>query len=226
MSDRFRRGQLWAFSGMDAAGKSTQIEMLLSALEARGARARRVWARGGYTPGFSLLKRWARASRAPVIPRSAGRSVERQQAFRNSAVRRVWLLMAIFDMALYYGVWIRWLRLRGLHVIADRYLVDTAIDFALAFPDERAVESRAWRMLARVAPRPARHFVMIVPVEESLRRSVLKGEPFPDDEATLTARLSRYQAMMDDEGMTRLDGLRPPVELHRTVVAECGLDPA
>ena len=50
---------LLTFSGLDGAGKSTQINLLVDWFEKRGNKVSCLWARGGYTPGFEILKRFA-----------------------------------------------------------------------------------------------------------------------------------------------------------------------
>lgn len=215
--------RFWAFSGLDGAGKSTQIDLLIDALNSAGGHGCRVWARGGYTPGFSALKKWARALRLPGIPQVAGRTPERRRGLRPGRLRKAWLTLAIIDLALYYGVWVRFLRARGWNVIADRYIVDTEIDFLLSFPEERILEWRLWRALRRFAPQADRHFVMLIPVEESLRRSTLKKEPFPDDEATLALRLRHYQQAVVQSDALQLDGMQEPLDLQRLVLEHCGL---
>lgn len=217
------RGKLWAFSGLDGAGKTTQIALLVEALQKAGSPARIVWARGGYTPGFEFLKRCARSLRAPGIPTVQGRTPERERAFRRDAVRRTWLVIAVLDLLLYYGLWIRVLRLLGWNVVADRYLFDTEVDFRLTYPDDDVESWALWRLLKRVTPKPDRHFVMLVPVEESLRRSVLKGEPFADDEPTLTLRLAHYERWATNQAAVRLDGTGAPHDLHRTIIRMCAL---
>ena len=44
------------FSGLDGAGKSTQIEILRKKLMHGGSSSKILWARGGYTPCFELVK--------------------------------------------------------------------------------------------------------------------------------------------------------------------------
>ena len=53
-------GSLFVFSGLDGAGKSTQIDLLTARLRQDGTRSQVLWSRGGYTPGMLLLKRIAR----------------------------------------------------------------------------------------------------------------------------------------------------------------------
>jgi len=48
------------FSGVDCAGKSTQIELLKKEFLSQGVTAQSLWSRGGYTPGFELFKKFLR----------------------------------------------------------------------------------------------------------------------------------------------------------------------
>ena len=202
-----QRASLILFSGIDGGGKSTQIECLLSVLRSRGANPVYFWSRGGYTPGFELLKRLARRGSGGALP-GQGKSSARQQAFSKRWVRTVWLWLAVLDLMFWYGVRIRLWRRMGRPVILDRYWPDTAIDFRLNFPESNVESGLLWRVLRMVAPKPERAFLLRVPIEESLRRSKLKEEPFPDDEETLRRRLEAYDKWAGDGFYLALDGMR------------------
>lgn len=184
--------RLIAFSGIDGAGKSTQIDRLCKALQEAGYRPAYLWSRGGYTGPFELLKTSVRKIMGKkAIP--AGRTESRERVLNRGWVRTIWLSLAMLDLALIYGVYMRWLALTGKTVVADRYLRDTWIDFTLNFPGSKFDRWPLWKMLERVTPRPDHAFMLLIPVEESLRRSKLKDEPFPDSEETLRRRLEFYQ---------------------------------
>lgn len=112
---------LWVFSGIDGAGKTTQIERVERELATRGVRSRRVWARGGYTPLFMFAKSCLRRLRRGSLP-PPGRSARREALLEAGWRRNLWLTIAIFDLALYYAVWVRGLRWMGFAVLSDRYL--------------------------------------------------------------------------------------------------------
>ena len=52
-----KKGFLITFSGMDGAGKSTQISILKNTIKSNGQRCFVLWARGGYTNNFEFLKK-------------------------------------------------------------------------------------------------------------------------------------------------------------------------
>lgn len=201
-----------AFSGMDNAGKSSQIESACAAFESAGRRTRVVWARGGYTPGMEALKRLLRRVRPSSMPR-AGRSESRERSFSSGAVRKAWLFLAVLDLIALWGAGIRLWTWRGTVVVADRYLADTLLDFRLNFPAEDVTGWLVWRFLCAVAPSPDRYFVMVVPVEESMRRSSQKNEPYPDRPEVLARRLEEYERVAATGRAIRIDGGQPQHEV-------------
>ena len=208
-----------AFSGSDGSGKSTQIQRLQAHLRRYDIATICCWSRGGYTPLFAKAKSvLRRASGGGLLP-PAGESAQRDRLLGKRWIRRSWLVLSILDLAFLYGVRIRWWRRRGIWVICDRYLLDTRIDFELHFPGENVGRWWLWQALGRFCPSPDVHFVMRVPVEESLRRSTLKDEPFPDPPERLALRLESYCEAERSEGRIALDGLRPIDEVFSEVYA-------
>ena len=214
---------LIAFSGVDGAGKSTQIDALTAWLEETGRTPRILWARGGYTPMFKGLKRLLRRISGRRLP-SAGDSGQRQKAISRARVAQLWLRIAIFDLILFWGLYLRLLQSLGPVVICDRYIDDTRLDFGRNFPTVAFEKMWLWRMLERVVPTPDAAFLLWVPVEESLRRSKEKGEPFPDDEDTLTWRLKAYldNSLFPCDRYVRLDGRRVVSELTEAIISKVG----
>jgi dTMP kinase len=216
-----RRALILAFSGVDGAGKSTQIELLQRHLGGASVPSVLCWARGGYTPLFSTLKRLLRRGAAGKLP-EAGRSEERDRAMSKPWVRRIWLTASILDLALLYGAAVRWWRLRGRTVICDRYVADTLIDYAINFPDEHVETWWIWRARARIAPRPDVSFLMLLPVEESLRRCRAKNEPFSDSEERFRRRLDLYEEQGAAGDYRVLDARQSIEELFAEIRDEYG----
>lgn len=214
-------GQLIAFSGVDGAGKSTQIDLLVRRLTVEGLRVKMLWSRPGYTPLFYWVKTVARRVRPGAMPK-AGRSEERERRFRSRKVRRLWIRIALVDLILYYGVWIRLLRCTGKTVICDRYIEDARLDFQLNFPAEPVHLSVLWWLLTLVAPKPDAAFLLLVPVDESIRRSKQKDEPFPDTPAVMQARFDYYRSVAGGAHWLILDGMRERDSLHQEICKGCG----
>ena len=210
---------LVVFSGLDGAGKSTQIDLLLTRLRQQGSDPAWIWTRGGYTPLFNAFKRvLRRLSPVPVLPKP-GPSRRRSRMLANPKTRRVWLSLAMLDLLFVYGVRIRWWLQRGRPVICDRYLWDTWIDFRLNFPQERIDGWLLWRLLRKITPQPDITFLLLIPVSESRHRSQLKQEPFPSSAEELAQRLQVYELLAQAGQWQVLDGQRPVDDLAVEVLA-------
>jgi thymidylate kinase len=198
-----------AFSGLDSAGKSTQIRLLKDYFSQANKKVEVFWSRGGYTPGMELLKSILRRLKSPGIPNKSGPSKERDKAFSNKHLKKAWLTLAILDLIWFYGIVLRWKSFKKI-VICDRYLLDTEIDFEWSFPEDKVVEWWLWKLLAIVALKPKHHFLLTISIEESIRRSHFKEEPFPDTPEVLQYRLSKYLEFSNlKQSCYRLDGLQP-----------------
>jgi thymidylate kinase len=212
-------GSLITFGGLDGAGKSTQIALLTDYLVNRGRKPVYIWTRGGYTSVLQGLKTLSRRFLSRRLP-PPGKSPQRSQAFSKWWVRRLWLSLSLLDLLWVYGVQIRWHRYRGRLVLCDRYLWDTAIDFRLNFPQEKLDHYWLWRLLERISPRPDAAFLMLLSVEESQRRSEMKGEPFPDSPEVLRQRLADYQDLILRVPFHVLDGSQPITTLFNQILTD------
>jgi len=196
------------FSGVDGAGKSTQINLLKKQILERGFAVESIWSRGGYTPGFELLKKALRIGlgKKSIPP---GGNERRDKAMSNSFISYLWLIVAMLDLLFLYAITIRIKSLLGRVIICDRYLGDTFIDFSLNFPKHNFEEMWLWKLLVNISPKPNIGFLFILPVNESMSRSKLKNEPFPDSKEVLEQRLEIYELskLFDDKNWVKIEGL-------------------
>lgn len=181
-----------AFSGLDGAGKSTQISLLTDFYKIKKIKTQMFWSRGGYTPGMECVKGLLRRFNNSTIPKERGLSSKRDESFSNGFIRKAWLTLAILDLIYYYAIYIRFKEFFGTVIICDRYLFDTSLDFKRNFPQENVNRWLIWRLLMRVSTNPKKHFILTISVIESQYRSTLKDEPFPDSKETLKFRLDEY----------------------------------
>jgi dTMP kinase len=184
--------QIIVFSGLDGAGKSTQIGKLTDFYAGRSQKTYEFWSRGGYTPGFQLIKDCLKKLFKNRLPES-GKSKERDSSFDNAAIRKAWLIFAIIDLIFYYSVYLRIKLWCGYNIICDRFILDTKIDFAIAYPNDKFENWLLWKILLLCSIKPNTHFLLLISVEESMKRSLLKFEPFPDSSEALEQRLSYYE---------------------------------
>jgi dTMP kinase len=204
---------LVVFSGIDGAGKSTQIRMLEQRISVGGRRTLVLWTRIGYTPGMNLARSLARKLLGARIVPPPGNSDARERVFKRRWVRRWWLRLAMLDLIVRWGFWLRLCRWCGYLVICDRYLYDSELDLRLHFPGESASQWWLWRLVVWSCPRPDAAFLLSIPWDEYSQRSIRKREPFPLSSAEFERRLRQYGRMASDEHWMVLDGRRPQAEL-------------
>jgi len=211
------RGFVLALSGIDSAGKSTQRDLLIEGLRSGGGTPVHLWTRPGYSPrirmGKNLLRRALgkkKASRDRVSSAS-GQYPRRASTLGHPLKRWGWLTVALLDLLWVYVVQVRFLRALGRQVICDRYLLDSLVDFRVYFPDDRVEDRLLCRLLRALSVRPDVAFCLLVPTEESMRRTTARGRHHWESRETLQQRLDDYRALALELDVQILDG-REPVE--------------
>ncbi len=215
------RGSLIAFSGVDCAGKSTQIGKLSEALTARGHRVQVRWFRPGYSKELDGLRRLARRLRPGSLP-SAKETTAREEIFNKPGVSGAWQAAALGDSLLQCAVKVRLRCAMGTTVICDRYLHDAALDLAFRFPDQEAKTRGIMVGVRALSPTPAFWLVMMLPHEEMLRRMEIKQEPFPDPPKVRDARFRAYQVLAQRPDATVIDADGSIDAVHQAVMAAIG----
>ena len=211
------KGKLIVFSGIDCSGKTTQAGLLLKYLNESKKRAIYLWNRGGYTPFLNFLKSipqkvFLKKNTAPVIYQD-----KRKKIFENTFLRNLWINLAIVDLILIFGVYIRLLKVLDIFVVVDRYIWDTNIDFKLNFPEADIDRLFLWKLLCFLSPKPNHIFLLKIPVDESLRRSQEKKEPFPQREDMLYRRFGFYKELMQLENLYIFDGAREKKSIENDI---------
>lgn len=211
-------GAIVAISGVDCAGKSTQIALLSRALEERGSRPVQLWYRPGYSPALDAARAWVRRLRPSALPDPGDRAAH-ARAFGRPAVRRAWIATAVIDTLTQYGARLRALRAAGRTVICDRYLDDALLDLQLRFPEAVAPGGAIERGLRAACAKPDRSFLLWLSHGEMLRRMQLKREPFPDPPELRDRRYRAYEGLANSGRFEVVDASRSIDEVHEDILA-------
>ena len=179
------------FSGLDCAGKSTQIDLLKKHLENKGLKVKVVWSRGGYTPGIEGLKNIVRGGKSKK-PEEQTAEERKAKVAREPQGGRLLLWLSIADLVFYWGFMFRQWSKGSRVLLCDRYFGDTLIDFQLKYKNIGFENWVIWKILRKVYRRPDLSFVLTITPEESIKRSMLKFEPFPESEERREMRLNKY----------------------------------
>ena len=210
-------GTFIIFSGLDCSGKSTQIDLLNEEFKNRNKKSKIFWSRGGYTPGFQLLKDIIRTVARKKLPKP-GFTPQREKALSNPFILKIWLAIAMLDLIFYYSIDLRVKSLLGYNIICDRYLMDTNIDFKLTYPNQETENWVLWKILKTMACKPDYHFVSTIPVAESVIRSKLKFEPYPDTPDILEKRLVLYnQNMQENPSLIFINGMEKKEKIKQFI---------
>lgn len=178
-----------SFSGIDCSGKSTQIALLCKELDAQKNKYQVVWSRGGYTPGIEFVKKVIRRGKETSKEEHLAQS---KAVNENPTKRKILFVGALMDLWLYYSVVLRVKEMFGTLVICDRYIWDTYIDFKMKYPEYDFEHGFWWRLTLKTMLKPNPSFVLFIPAEESMRRSDLKEEPFPEPIEVRNERINWY----------------------------------
>ena len=197
-----------ALSGIDGAGKSTQLELIKAHLENQGDEVIYLWTRGGNTPGTNAVKAMLRKFAGKKLPPS-GHSDKRDLILSQGWVQRLWLALAIVDLLRIYGFCIRWWLFLGKSVVCDRYLWDSLIDFKVMFPSINIEQWLLWKILVWCTPVPSRSVLLMIPLKISEARCLQKYEPFPDTPERRKQRYHFYKVASKLDYWDAIDSTRP-----------------
>lgn len=217
-----KQGVVVSFSGVDSAGKTTQIELVARALEDQGHRPIILWHRPGFSSALNLAKNLARRGVPSAMP-TRDQPQRRARLFRRPMVRRPWIAIALVDTLVHFAVMVRLARLRADVVLCDRYLDDAGLDFKFGFPDEARLCARVLGLIRGISPQPKRSFLLMLPEEVTERRAAVRREEFVDDHAIRTRRYAAYAAIARRDDYIVINADRDRAEVSKAILSALNL---
>lgn len=167
-----------SFSGIDGAGKTTQINLLLDYCTINNLRCVRKWSKARGTPGIMFLK--------DLVRRDKGLDTNEKldyhdKVYKNSWKRELLLMASLLDLLWYWGIYFRVISKKYDVVILDRYIWDTYVEVSSEFHKYNLKRNFLWKCVELVAVKPKESILLVIPPEESLKRDLLKGEITTDE---------------------------------------------
>lgn len=211
-----------SFSGIDSAGKTTQIELLCQYCDENGIKYKKVWSKARGTPGVVWLKELVRKDKKMNEKEKAE---YRAAVFNNSKKKMLLYIASMIDLCWYWGVYYRILNMTNKLVICDRYLWDTYVEIKeKEFSTIDIDNSFFWRLVKMITPIPKKSFVFIIPPEESLRRDRCKNAAGIESIEIKQKKIDCYMNCIENNCWTNvMDGMRSVDELYADVLKIIGI---
>lgn len=206
-----------SFSGIDSAGKTTQINRLCDYCSNNGIKYIKKWSKARGTPLVVFLKSIVRRDKSFSDDQKAE---YRKEVFNNTKKEKLLYIASMLDLCLYWGFYFR---LKGLFcdiLICDRYIWDTYVEVRQDFKGINLEQSLLWKLVTLCTPTPKVSFVFVIPAELSLQRDLMKGTDGTEDIERKKAKIADYMSLVDRQKWTNvMDGTRTIEELHTEVVS-------
>ncbi len=213
-----------SFSGIDSAGKSTQIDLLKNTIVENGDKYLIKWSKARATPGVVFLKSLFR--RDKHMDHEA-KMEYREEVFNNSKKKKLLLFASLADLCLYWGIYFRILKSRKKrYLILDRYIWDTYVEIKTDFWGIDFEKWFLWKFLQKITPKPDLSFILVVPLEISLERDIQKTDLTVDNPATIDSKerkikkINLYFELIDQNKWNYvIDGTKTVDEVHHQIVS-------
>jgi thymidylate kinase len=219
-----KRGHLFALSGLDGAGKSSQAATLAQTLDVLGRKPIVVWSPIGSTGvigsvGQSGRRLVAVVTAAPARYRSHRARGERAgssspvAANQHRLVGATWvILMGLADAVTQLRTAMQ--LMRGCDVICDRYALDSAVHLLHRYGETRLVRLQI-ALIVLVSPQPRRAFFLAVRPEVAAKRKVDRWS-----ERDLRHRFDLYCELRSAYGARLVNGEQPPDRVAAEIARE------
>ena len=119
-----------SFSGIDGAGKTTQITLLEQYCTKNRIQYTKKWSKARGTPGIMFLKNIVRRDKKMD---TQGQLEYREKVYKTGWKRKFLLTVSLLDLCWYWGIYFRVLRKKCPLLILDRYIWDTYVEVSTEF---------------------------------------------------------------------------------------------
>ena len=205
-----------SFSGIDSAGKTTQINKLTSYLDAHHVKYAKRWSKARGTPGIEFIKSFFRKDRGLD---EAGRQAARKEIYKSPKRQKLLYVASLLDLCWYWGVYYRLLNLTNKYLICDRYLWDTYVEMKHDFYSIDIDHSLLWKRVKCLSAKPKVSFVFVIQAELSLERDIQKGTDGTEDIERKKSKINVYMSLVEQKCWTNvMDGTKSREALHQEVL--------
>ncbi len=211
-----------SFSGIDSAGKTTQIELLYDYCCKNGIKVRKIWSKARGTPGVIWLKELVRKDKNMDM---SEKTEYRNAVFESPKKKKLLYIVSMLDLCWYWGLYYRVLNMRYKILICDRYLWDTYVELHKDFKGIDVDRSVLWKLVKAVTPKPKHSFVFIIPAEVSLARDHQKNAAGIENIEIKKNKIDLYMRLVSENRWSNvMDGMESIEELHKKVLHTVGLE--
>ena len=226
LAKRPRSAKVVSFSGLDGAGKSSQVSALEETLAGLGVEVATTWKPLGHNPALHAVRRTAKKLLRRRVGAGAGSALSATPAptavdnpaktFREKSevLTHGWVTIVALANALFYRRAALRHGWRGGVVIFDRYVLDSVAQLRHFYGEERNFAFQTW-LIQALCPRPVRSYFLDVPPETVMARKDLQ---YGLEQLHHQAKMYRVEAPR--LAVARLDGQRPREELCEEIANE------
>ena len=217
-----------SISGIDSAGKSTQIELLRCKLENNKIKTCIKWSKARATPGVVFLKEIFRKDKKMNYQEKLE---HRKEVFENKRKKTLLLFASLLDLCFYWGIYFRFLKKKYSILILDRYIWDTYVELKEDFKGIEFESWFLWKLLEKTALKPDLAFLLVVPLEVSLKRDIQKTDltvecpaVIDSDERKINKINTYFDLANHDKWDFIIDGTHPKEDVHAEILDKIPID--